>query len=102
MRVFETPLLAIMWMLLTYFNIYTVEKDDEEMKMEIGSPRDVQHVTHIGWDGTATANNPIMGWDNLIPQSDSHLNKLVSNLQHHYDLILSEPPQTTSPPPVLD
>lgn len=35
-----------------------------EMEMEIGCPTDVKHVTHIGWDGSAT-NNPMQGWGNL-------------------------------------
>lgn len=40
--------------------------EELEMDIEIGFPTDVKHVTHIGWDGSAT-NNPIKGWDNLIP-----------------------------------
>ncbi|KAK7340360.1 hypothetical protein VNO77_21062 [Canavalia gladiata] len=47
------------------------EKEDEfeevEIDMEIGCPTDVQHVTHIGWDGIATSADPIRGWDALIP-----------------------------------
>lgn len=48
-------------------------EDEEEMEMEIGCPTDVQHVTHIGWDGTSTATattainpNPMQGWDHLL------------------------------------
>ncbi|KAJ7973625.1 CRIB domain containing protein [Quillaja saponaria] len=52
------------------FSQLFVEKDDLEkleMEMEIGCPTDVQHVTHIGWDGSsANTANPIGGWDNLI------------------------------------
>jgi len=47
-----------------------VEKDEYEeveIEMEIGCPTDVQHVTHIGWDGIATSADPIRGWDPLIP-----------------------------------
>lgn len=50
-----------------------VEKEEEleevEMEMEIGCPTNVQHVTHIGWDGIttcATHHDPIRGWDTLI------------------------------------
>lgn len=44
--------------------IFVVYKEEEmEMKMEIGFPTDVKHVTHIGWDGSST--NPIKGWENL-------------------------------------
>ncbi|XP_028770629.1 CRIB domain-containing protein RIC4 isoform X2 [Neltuma alba] len=43
--------------------------DDEEEEMQIGGPTDVQHVTHIGWDGHAitTANPPLpmSRWDLL-------------------------------------
>ncbi|XP_042483525.1 CRIB domain-containing protein RIC4-like [Macadamia integrifolia] len=37
---------------------------DEVEEMEIGFPTDVKHVTHIGWDSSATT-NPLKGWDNL-------------------------------------
>ncbi|KAI4302045.1 hypothetical protein L6164_035264 [Bauhinia variegata] len=40
--------------------------EEVEMEMEIGCPTDVQHVTHIGWDGNASS-DPIKGWDHLIP-----------------------------------
>ncbi|KAJ7978261.1 CRIB domain containing protein [Quillaja saponaria] len=39
--------------------------EELEMDMEIGCPTDVEHVTHIGWDGSTTA-NPVRGWDNLM------------------------------------
>ena len=55
-----------------------VEKDEyEEMEidMEIGCPTDVQHVTHIGWDGIATSNN-----DPLIPPQLLSLSS--QSLQH--------------------
>ncbi|XP_054803504.1 CRIB domain-containing protein RIC4 isoform X2 [Prosopis cineraria] len=46
------------------------EKEDEleeedEREMQIGGPTDVQHVTHIGWDGHAVTTNPVSGWDLL-------------------------------------
>ncbi|XAR67418.1 hypothetical protein NMG60_11002174 [Bertholletia excelsa] len=45
--------------------VYKEEEIEEmEVEMEIGFPTDVKHVTHIGWDGTATT-NPIKGWENL-------------------------------------
>jgi len=54
--------------------LIAVEKEEDleeaEMDMEIGCPTDVQHVTHIGWDGVTTscaAHNPMRGWDSLIP-----------------------------------
>lgn len=28
------------------------KEEDEEMEMEIGFPADVQHVAHIGWNGS--------------------------------------------------
>ncbi|KAG4992620.1 hypothetical protein AAZX31_09G229800 [Glycine max] len=67
-----------------------VEKDEfeeVEIDMEIGCPTDVQHVTHIGWDGIATsAADPIMkGWDALIPHELLSLSSSQS-LQHHQDL----------------
>ncbi|KAL5058621.1 hypothetical protein RYX36_030225 [Vicia faba] len=41
------------------FSQLFVEKEEEleevEMDMEIGCPTDVQHVTHIGWDGVTTS-----------------------------------------------
>ncbi|PSS35917.1 CRIB domain-containing protein [Actinidia chinensis var. chinensis] len=43
-----------------------MEELEMEMEMEIGLPTDVKHVTHIGWDGTATT-NPVKGWENLTP-----------------------------------
>ncbi|KAL7219723.1 hypothetical protein ACSBR2_012729 [Camellia fascicularis] len=52
---------------LSQLFVYKEEEiDDMEMKMEmeIGFPTDVKHVTHIGWDGTATT-NPVKGWENL-------------------------------------
>ncbi|CAL0303305.1 unnamed protein product [Lupinus luteus] len=47
------------------------EEDLEELTlgMEIGCPTDVQHVTHIGWDGittTTSSHDSMKGWDNLI------------------------------------
>lgn len=69
---------------------FAVEKDEfeeVEIDMEIGCPTDVQHVTHIGWDGIATsAADPIMkGWDALIPHELLSLSSSQS-LQHHQDL----------------
>ncbi|XP_024627067.1 CRIB domain-containing protein RIC4 isoform X2 [Medicago truncatula] len=56
------------------FSQLFVEKEEDleeaEMDMEIGCPTDVQHVTHIGWDGVTTscaAHDPMRGWDSLIP-----------------------------------
>lgn len=39
------------------------EKEEEiEIYMDIGNPTDVKHVTHIGWDGSATINTSAKGW----------------------------------------
>ncbi|KAH9734443.1 CRIB domain-containing protein RIC4 [Citrus sinensis] len=39
-----------------------------------GFPTDVKHVTHIGIDGSATTNNPVKGWEDLIaPELLPHL-----------------------------
>lgn len=40
--------------------------EDLQIDMEIGGPTDVKHVTHIGWDGSTTHNDAVMGWENLI------------------------------------
>ncbi|XP_004302157.1 PREDICTED: CRIB domain-containing protein RIC4 [Fragaria vesca subsp. vesca] len=54
--------------------VYKDEMEEEEMDMEIGSPTDVKHVTHIGLDGsgsgsgsaaTAATTNKV-SWDDLI------------------------------------
>ncbi|XP_010673929.1 CRIB domain-containing protein RIC4 isoform X2 [Beta vulgaris subsp. vulgaris] len=50
---------------LSQLFIYEDEMEGLGMNMEIGSPTDVKHVTHIGWDSLAN-NDPLMGWDNLI------------------------------------
>ncbi|KAG6647453.1 CRIB domain-containing protein RIC4 [Carya illinoinensis] len=47
--------------------VYKEDLEELEMEMEIGCPTDVKHVTHIGWDGSDSAANPMMGWENLIP-----------------------------------
>ncbi|BAT83532.1 hypothetical protein LR48_Vigan03g040300 [Vigna angularis] len=67
------------------FSQLFVEKDEYEeveIDMEIGCPTDVQHVTHIGWDGIATSNDPIKGWDPLIPPQLLSLSSQSSALQH--------------------
>ncbi|XP_068667344.1 CRIB domain-containing protein RIC4-like [Aristolochia californica] len=46
------------------------EEEIREMQMEIGFPSDVQHVTHIGWDGfttTTTTTTTFKGWEELLP-----------------------------------
>ncbi|KAF8391834.1 hypothetical protein HHK36_022172 [Tetracentron sinense] len=48
----------------SFSHLFVYKEETEEMEMEIGLPTDVKHVTHIGWDGSATT-NPIKGWDNL-------------------------------------
>lgn len=63
-----------------------------EMEMEIGTPTDVKHVTHIGWDGSAT-NDPMQGWGNLI--SPDLLSVQSVNPWTKFDL--SPAPQSDSP-----
>ncbi|CAN6587144.1 unnamed protein product [Malus baccata var. baccata] len=52
--------------------VYKDDMEEEvlEMGMEIGCPTDVKHVTHIGWDASASAASatidPVRGWDNLV------------------------------------
>ncbi|KAF6175553.1 hypothetical protein GIB67_023073 [Kingdonia uniflora] len=52
----------------SFSQLFVYKEEDEEMEieveMEIGFPTDVEHVTHIGWDGSTTT-NPIKGWDKL-------------------------------------
>lgn len=42
------------------FAVY--KEEDEEMEMEIGFPTNVQHVAHIGWDGSNSVST-IKSWD---------------------------------------
>ncbi|KAE9617731.1 hypothetical protein Lal_00027274 [Lupinus albus] len=61
------------------------EEDSEELGMEIGCPTDVQHVTHIGWDGIATTtsvHDQMKGWDNLIPPHLLFYNASNLDLKH--------------------
>ncbi|KAK7394668.1 hypothetical protein VNO78_15203 [Psophocarpus tetragonolobus] len=68
------------------FSQLFAEKDEEfeemEIDMEIGCPTDVQHVTHIGWDGIATSADPIKGWDALIPPQLISLSSQSLNLSN--------------------
>lgn len=34
------------------------EENEKEQEMQIGSPTDVKHVAHIGWDGGSVNQNP--------------------------------------------
>ncbi|KAK7243259.1 hypothetical protein RIF29_38051 [Crotalaria pallida] len=81
-----------------------VEKEEEleelEMEMEIGCPTDVQHVTHIGWDGIATTANSgdtMRRWDNLIPPE--LLSMSSQSLLQQYDEVsnLEAKHETSSP-----
>ncbi|XP_052207922.1 CRIB domain-containing protein RIC4 isoform X2 [Diospyros lotus] len=57
---------------LSHIFVYKEKMEDGEMEMEmeIGFPTDVKHVTHIGWDGSATAvttNSALKGcWDHNL------------------------------------
>ncbi|KAE8009860.1 hypothetical protein FH972_006269 [Carpinus fangiana] len=69
--------------------LFVYKEDMEEMEMEIGCPTDVKHVTHIGWDGCASATattscSPVKGWDNLI--TPDHLLSLPSPSLDHFHL----------------
>ncbi|XP_073099589.1 CRIB domain-containing protein RIC4-like [Elaeis guineensis] len=44
------------------FAVYKEEDEEMEMEMEIGFPTDVQHVAHIGWDGSNSVST-IKSWD---------------------------------------
>ncbi|KAG1370102.1 putative GDT1-like protein 4 [Cocos nucifera] len=44
------------------FAVYKEEDEEMEMEMEIGFPTDVQHVAHIGWDGSNSLST-IKSWD---------------------------------------
>lgn len=68
-----------------------------EMEMEIGSPKDVKHVTHIGCDATTRSDdnnnaNPFIDWETLlasdllsVPSSTSwsQFEHQLSNPTHH-------------------
>ncbi|KAK7295182.1 hypothetical protein RJT34_18087 [Clitoria ternatea] len=81
------------------FSQLFVEKEDEfeeqEIDMEIGCPTDVQHVTHIGWDGIATSADPIRGLDSLIPPEFLSVSSQQS--LHHHDQLQTSSPVNPSP-----
>ncbi|KAJ1443558.1 CRIB domain [Sesbania bispinosa] len=81
------------------FSQLFVEKEEDldelEMDMEIGCPTDVQHVTHIGWDGIATSADPMKGWETLIPPE---LLSLASQSLHQYEVSNLDPKHETPPP----
>lgn len=84
------------------FLVYKEDMEEMEMEMEIGCPTDVKHVTHIGWDGcasaTATASSPVKGWDNLI--TPDHLLSLPSPSLEHFHL--SRPAHAHHPTTLLN
>lgn len=57
-----------------------------EMEMEIGSPTDVKHVTHIGCDATARsedAANSFIAWETLLASSSwRQFDDQLSNPKH--------------------
>ncbi|GAY50162.1 hypothetical protein CUMW_124620 [Citrus unshiu] len=60
----------------SFSQLFVYKEIDEglENDIEIGFPTDVKHVTHIGIDGSATTNNPVKGWEDLIaPELLPHL-----------------------------
>lgn len=53
------PGLLLMLLLLHVFLVAVYKEED--MEMEIGSPTDVQHVTHIGWDDSTATTTTLDG-----------------------------------------
>lgn len=50
--------------------VYKEEMEEMEMDMEIGSPTDVKHVTHIGCDATTRDDaNSFIAWETLLASS---------------------------------
>lgn len=67
------------------------DDDEEERELEIGFPTDVQHVGHIGWDGTnSTALSNMMSWDGYR----KHPHPLLPQPQH-------QPPPVPLPPELI-
>ncbi|GMH08082.1 hypothetical protein Nepgr_009922 [Nepenthes gracilis] len=64
---------------------YEIEEDEMEMKMEIGLPTDVKHVTHIGLDGSATTNH-VRQWGNLRA---SEIISLPSISSRQFELVMA-------------
>ncbi|XP_028946054.1 CRIB domain-containing protein RIC4 isoform X1 [Malus domestica] len=64
--------LSLITLVVIFLIVYKDDMEEEvlEMGMEIGCPTDVKHVTHIGWDASASAASatidPVRGWDNLV------------------------------------
>ncbi|GLT55497.1 hypothetical protein SLA2020_286140 [Shorea laevis] len=54
---------------------YKEDLEEGEMEMEIGSPTDVKHVTHIGWDGSAAT--VVMATPD-IARADDHATLLIN------------------------
>jgi len=46
-------------------NLHNAE-NEKEAEMQIGTPTDVKHVAHIGWDGGSVNHNPPSWVFNLI------------------------------------
>ncbi|XP_027364572.1 CRIB domain-containing protein RIC4-like [Abrus precatorius] len=78
-----------------------VDKEKVEMEMEIGCPTNVQHVTHIGWDGTgtgtgtATSSESIMGWKDAVPPPPHLLQQF--NLEPKPGTLSSSSPMKQTP-----
>ncbi|KAL0559035.1 hypothetical protein IC582_003624 [Cucumis melo] len=66
--------------------VYKEEMEEMEMEMEIGSPTDVKHVTHIGCDATARsedAANSFIAWETLLASSSwRQFDDQLSNPKH--------------------
>ncbi|XP_031737739.1 CRIB domain-containing protein RIC4 isoform X2 [Cucumis sativus] len=65
--------------------VYKEEMEEMEMEMEIGSPTDVKHVTHIGCDATTRedAANSFIAWETLLASSSwRQFDDQLSNPKH--------------------
>ncbi|XP_038880092.1 CRIB domain-containing protein RIC4-like isoform X2 [Benincasa hispida] len=64
--------------------VYKDEMEEMEMDMEIGSPTDVKHVTHIGCDATTRDDaNSFIAWETLLASSSwRQFDDQLSNPKH--------------------
>ncbi|CAK9327831.1 unnamed protein product [Citrullus colocynthis] len=64
--------------------VYKEEMEEMEMDMEIGSPTDVKHVTHIGCDATTRDDaNSFIAWETLLASSSwKQFDDQLSNPKH--------------------
>lgn len=63
--------------------------DEKEPEMEIGFPKDVKHVAHIGWDGPS-ASKP--SWMNEYKSSPEISNGVPNCIEELHNLAILQPP----------